>query len=61
LGSTCSFEESGTLELLATMTAREHPDVIQLSCHGKLKPEPCLLLEDETDNILLSRQEHSPK
>ena len=39
-------EESGTLELLAACVARETPDVVHISCHGTLKPEPGLLLED---------------
>ena len=40
-------EESGELGLLSACVAREKPDVVQISCHGTLTPEPGLLLEDE--------------
>jgi len=40
-------EESGTLDLLSAAVSRERPHVVQISCHGSLKPEPGLLLEDE--------------
>ena len=40
-------EESGTLELLRACVVEEKPDVVHISCHGTLKPEPALLLEDE--------------
>ncbi len=47
LGLDLSVEESGTPELLSASVAREKPDVIQISCHGTLHPNPGLLLEDE--------------
>ena len=40
-------EESGTLRLLRSRVAEENPDVVHISCHGRLKPQPALLLEDE--------------
>ena len=40
-------EESGTLEFLGACVAREKPHVVQISCHGTLKPRPGLLMEDE--------------
>jgi hypothetical protein len=43
-------EESGTLKLLRTRVAEEKPDVVHISCHGTLKPQPALLLEDEFGN-----------
>jgi tetratricopeptide (TPR) repeat protein len=48
LGLDLVVEESGELGLLSACVAREKPDVIQISCHGQLEPEPGLLLEDET-------------
>ncbi|MFN7950376.1 MAG: CHAT domain-containing protein [bacterium] len=47
LGLDLVVEESGTLDLLSAIVAREKPDVVQLSCHGALEPEPALLLEDD--------------
>ncbi|MBI1358089.1 MAG: CHAT domain-containing protein [Acidobacteria bacterium] len=47
LGLDLVVEESGELEQLAAVVARERPDVVQISCHGALEPEPGLLLEDE--------------
>jgi len=40
-------EESGALGLLSVCVAREKPDVLHISCHGTLAPEPGLLLEDD--------------
>ena len=40
-------EESGTLDRLSACVARERPDVVQISCHGTLIPDPVLLFEDE--------------
>jgi len=51
LGLDLVVEESGELNLLAACVAREKPDVIQISSHGKLTPDPCLLLEDETGDV----------
>ena len=48
LGVDLIVEESGELGLLSACVAREKPDVVQLSCHGTLEPEPGLLLEDDT-------------
>ena len=40
-------EDTGTLAELAERVAHFQPvDVVHISCHGKLKPEPRLLLED---------------
>jgi tetratricopeptide (TPR) repeat protein len=47
LGMDLVVEESGTLKLLAACVAKEQPDVVQISCHGTLKPEPGLLMEDD--------------
>jgi hypothetical protein len=38
LGLDLAVEESGTLDLLSACVARERPDVIQVSCHGRLPP-----------------------
>ncbi len=46
LGIDLTVEESGTLELLSACVAREKPDIVQISCHGELKPNPGLWLED---------------
>ena len=46
IGLDLVVEESGTLELLGVCVARERPEVVQISCHGTLTPEPALLLED---------------
>lgn len=51
LGLDLIVEESGTLDLLAACVAREKPEVVQISCHGTLEPEPGLLLEDEIGEI----------
>jgi hypothetical protein len=42
-----AVEESGTLDRLARLIAREQPDIVHLSCHGVLLPQPSLLLEDD--------------
>jgi len=51
IGLDLTVEESGALRLLGDCVAnetRESPlDVLHLSCHGTLDPEPSLLLEDE--------------
>ncbi|MBM4431308.1 MAG: CHAT domain-containing protein, partial [Chloroflexi bacterium] len=47
LGLDLVVEESGTLELLAACLARELPEVAHISCHGRQRPSPGLLLEDE--------------
>jgi tetratricopeptide (TPR) repeat protein len=41
-------EESGTLDRLSTLVAREKPHVLHLTCHGVLEPQPLLLLETDT-------------
>ncbi len=51
LGLDLIVEESGTLDLLAACVARERPEVVQISCHGTLEPEPGLLLEDEIGDM----------
>ncbi|MBK8090927.1 MAG: CHAT domain-containing protein [Verrucomicrobiaceae bacterium] len=51
LGLDLVVEESGTLDLLAACVAREQPEVVQISCHGSLQPEPGLLLEDEVGDV----------
>ncbi len=55
LGLDLAVEESGTLNLLAASIAREQPDVVQISCHGALKPEPGLLLEDDVGDPYFAR------
>lgn len=45
------MEESGTLDRLAALIAREQPDVVHLSCHGTLQPQPSLLLEDDLGDL----------
>ncbi len=39
----------------SSCVARERPDVVQISCHGTLAPEPGLLLEDEIGEGALAR------
>ncbi len=52
-------EESGTLDLLSACLATEKPDVVQISCHGQLKPEPGLWLEDDFgDPALAGGRDH---
>jgi CHAT domain-containing protein len=53
LGLDLAVEESGTLELLAACVAREQPEVVQISCHGTLHPQPGLLLEDDLGDAKL--------
>ena len=48
IGMDLVVEESGTLPLLADCVAQHGQlDVLHLSCHGTLAPEPRLVLEDE--------------
>ncbi|GAG33080.1 unnamed protein product, partial [marine sediment metagenome] len=51
IGMDLKVEESGTLDLLADCMAQEtveaRVDVLHISCHGVLDPQPCLVLEDE--------------
>ncbi|HWR82754.1 MAG TPA: tetratricopeptide repeat protein [Candidatus Deferrimicrobium sp.] len=55
IGLDLVVEESGTLDLLSAVVARERPDVIEISCHGTLKPEPGLLLEDEVGDAAYAK------
>lgn len=69
LGLDLAVEESGTLDLLSACVAREKPDVIQISCHGTLLPQPGLLLEDDigdpafisADLLALQLASHHPR
>ena len=62
-------EESGTLRLLRSRVPEENPDVVHISCHGRLKPQPALLLEDEfgdssaasTQDLVLGLAGHRPR
>ena len=51
IGLDLTVEETGTLPLLGECVAREslsgRLDVLHISCHGTLDPEPRLLLEDD--------------
>ena len=47
IGMRLVVEESGTLRLLRARVVEEKPDVVHISCHGALRPQPALLLEDE--------------
>jgi tetratricopeptide (TPR) repeat protein len=47
-------EESGMLRLLRARVAEEKPDVVHISCHGTLRPQPALLLEDEFGDASLA-------
>ena len=55
-------EESGTLRYLAELVAREQPDILHLSCHGRADKTPQLAFEDEfgdralTDATTLARE-----
>src|SRR5258707_15383625 len=51
MGLDLSVEESGTLGLLAKRVAVEQPDVLHISCHGRLHPKPLLQLEDDTGDL----------
>lgn len=58
LGMDLVVEESGMLDLLSACVAREKPDVVQISCHGTLTPEPGLLLEDEVGDPAFVKTSH---
>ena len=48
IGMDLIVEESGTLDwLVETLSAEKPVDVLHISCHGSLKPQPSLILEDE--------------
>lgn len=53
IGMDLVVEDSGTLPLLREVVMREKPEVVHISCHGRLEPQPVLALEDETGALQL--------
>lgn len=68
LGMDLVVEDSGNLERLGALLDRR-VDILHLSCHGEIKPRPCLLTEDDygapvfatADDVDAALQPHRPR